>query len=67
MDLQELALSYPCQYCGAPVDRWCTTMPSRQLAGYLHETRMYAIRQAFGAGFNEGWDGGFNAAQRVRS
>lgn len=61
-DLQDLALEIPCSYCAAPPGRWCITMPSKQLASYLHATRRWAIDQAYALGWNDGRNDGPHAA-----
>ncbi len=56
-DLQSIALTVPCDYCKAEPDEWCITMPKRQLAPYLHETRMWPLREAYAAGYIEASEG----------
>lgn len=49
--LHDLALMMPCDFCRAKATQWCLTMPNRQLATDLHETRMRPIREAYAKGY----------------
>lgn len=59
MDLDDLALRYPCTACGAEPGYWCVTYrptvhaPGR-LATWLHAQRRGPLEQASWAGHNDG-------------
>jgi hypothetical protein len=51
-DLDEIALSVPCPFCGAQPDEWCTTK-SGEWSSWLHSRRSTPIRDAWGLGYQE--------------
>lgn len=52
-ELHKLALWYPCPYCRADADQWCTTKGGHR-SSYLHTSRQHGVWQAHVRGYAEG-------------
>lgn len=50
--LEDLALAYRCNYCGALPELWCQTV-SGKTTYMLHGARTNPIVEAFGMGYSE--------------
>lgn len=53
-DMDDLALSFACPYCGVGPGEWCRTSPGNHRSSYLHGGRSGPIYSAWRIGFREG-------------